>query len=231
MVSSSSTFKIIPLSKNVYNVNLHFINRVQQTYKIQEKQNFHIQSYYSKSNLSNSIMPYSILQTKQPWFCNSSNIVYNHISFGKCFLDVYDKHTKTKTNYIFSDNDVYKNNKKILDNPSIFVIYPGVFYRYVYGNKGATTLGLNVSFDNNCNHDNIQTASDICNNLVYNEYEFEKINKTNPQNMLNVYDICEDTGDVNKISEYNDTEIGNSQPYEDEKRNLIKRWNESAWII
>lgn len=174
-----------------------------------------IKSIYSHSFLSNTFEPKSVQNVKRPWFKQSHDHLYSSILHGKQFIDTYDPITKERYEYIVTPKSVHKNGILIpmTENTEFTVVIdPGILYRHITGNSGATTINVKI-------RENYE-----------DEVEDKNKNEKNI-NILSVYNINEKTGEIEEIAEYNDTEPPNSTPYHQHMEALCRRWDSISFII
>lgn len=219
----NTSFKVIPLD----NISIHkkkcirFIKNVRNCmnskYEFFDESQY-IKGIYSKSYSSDTIIPSSRGNVKLPWYMNTKHCIYTHVTFGKQFIDTYDPETKEKTSIVMTDKDIHVNGKKI-HNPSMLVLPPGLFHRFITGNKGVSSIIINA----------------IHNELPSENYENENEDKDKDkdvhesENELKLVELCEHSGKTTELDDYNDYEIENINPVHWKK--LVHKWNSSAWII
>lgn len=209
-----TSFKVIPLN-NVFTNRQNCVEFIKNMrYHVNPNLEWfddthYIRGIYSNSFTSDIIIPSSMYNVKMPWYMNTKHSVYTHITYGKQFIETYNPATKEKSSIIMTSKHAHVNGEKI-DSPSMLMLSPGLFYRFIIGNKGASSIVVNT-----------------INNEIHSENKNENINEN--ENELKVVGLCEDTGKSIELDEYHDNKVENTNPVHWKK--LVHKWNKSAWII
>ena len=131
-----SRYKIIPLRQ----MNEQIRKQQLDTYTSNS-----IHNIFSKSYTSDTIIPSSVYHIMRPWNMHTMSSLYTHTTFGCKFIDTYHVSKKEFNRFLLTPEKIFQNDVLIADEPSTLVISPGLLFRFVVGNKGASTINVQVN--------------------------------------------------------------------------------------
>ena len=222
-MSICSKIKIIPINKLHYNIKHCISNHTLKNAPSFPEQNnnvsnTHVNGIFSDSYIANTFFPSSISTIKRPWYMNSLHCVYMYTLFGRQFVDTWNISKEKKDEFVLDNDCVYHNDKKIVDEPAVLMLKPGLMYRTLTGDKGATTVSVHTKFPE------YDTSLHDYDESITPFLEEDK-------NTLHICSIDNTTKRPRFIYEYSDHVPINKTEKNRDIEALCKRWNDMAFII
>ena len=192
-----SRYKIIPLRQ---------MNEQIRKQKLDTYTSNSIHNIFSKSYTSDTIIPPSIYHIMRPWNMHTMSSLYTHTTFGCKFIDTYHVSKKEFNRFLLTPEKIFKNGNIIADESSTLVISPGLLFRFVVGNKGASTINVQVNPE---------------------EYYDESITPFPENDILRTCTINKDTNTIELLDEPTTLSPDTKQKLD----KMIRKWDNMQFII